>query len=177
MQCRIEWTFMHLCKLTTEDNMEKNQFWKKRYQHSWKEGNKREQLVKSLLEEQGHKVYVNGFGAMSTEYKPENPEEAGIPDMYIEVNGEKIYFEVTGTDYHTEPKADIWVRPDKVKYAKKHGVTVYCVHVLSKINLVRLIKMNDIDSSKIIYPKIRGTVERYIAVPAEDFEDWNDVIF
>jgi len=134
--------------------------WKDKYSDTWETGNERENVLKKLLESYGFKPIVHGFGAMSTEYIAEKSKEPGKPDFYIEVNGEKVYFEVTGTHFISE-YAPIWVRPDKINYAKKHNIKCYLVHIISAKRLVRFIDMAKIDGY-IIHPTTRRGNETFV---------------
>ncbi len=141
------------------------EFWKKRYKHTWKSGNKREQTFKNLMESWGYKVIDFGFEALSNEYNPNSPEEKGKPDFYIQKDGHKVYFEITGTDSKNVTNNDIvWIRPDKVAYVKKHEIVAFLVHILSALGLMRFIDMRYIDESKLVYPTIRGAKETYIEI-------------
>ena len=145
------------------------QYWKKRYKGFWKAGNKREALFKDIIKNWGYTAVKFGFEALSEEYNPDSPDEKGKPDFYISINKHKIYFEVTGTDSKAVSENDpVWIRPDKVAYVKRHGITAFLVHILANQKLVRVINMKNIDESKITHPGIRGTKETYIAIdPSE----------
>ena len=145
------------------------EFWKRRYQGIWKAGNKREELFQKNLEGWGYAAKSFGFETLSKDYNPEAPEEKGKPDFYIDYFDKKIYFEVTGTDSPKTSEDDpIWLRPDKVEYAEKHGLITYCVHILTAKNLIRFLDMARINTKNIIHPVIRGTRETYIEVQASE---------
>lgn len=133
---------------------------KKAYSDTWNTGNERENVLKKLLESYGFTVTINGPEAMSTEYIEGKSHEPGIPDFYTEINGQKIYFEVTGTHFISE-YAPIWVRPDKINYAKKHGIECYLVHIISAKRLIRFIDMTKIDG-KIVHPTTRRGQETFV---------------
>ena len=122
-----------------------------------------------LFKEWEIKLEPYGFETLSTDYKKESPKEKGKPDFYTEILGEKIYFEVTGTDAtNIKEKDDLWVRPDKAEYVKKHGLKAYCIHILDRLKIIRFIKMDVVSKSPIIHPSIRGTQETYHSVKPED---------
>lgn len=145
------------------------EYWKRRYQGTWKAGNKREELFQETLEDWGYTAKNFGFETLSEDYNPDSPAEKGKPDFYIEYDDKKIFFEVTGTDSARTSEHDpIWLRPDKVEYVTKHNLIAYCVHILTAKNLIRFLDMRKIDTKKIIHPIIRGTRETYIEVsPSE----------
>ena len=145
------------------------EYWKRRYQGTWKAGNKREELFQQTLEDWGYTAKNFGFETLSEDYNPESPEEKGKPDFYIDYFDKKIYFEVTGTDSPRTSEHDaIWLRPDKIEYAKKHNLITYCVHILSAKSLIRFLDMRGINTKNVIHPIIRGTRETYIEVLASE---------
>lgn len=145
--------------------MSGKEFWKVRYKDKWKDGLRRENLIKELLEMWDYKVFDFGFETLSTEYNPNSPDEKGKPDFYVEKNNQKIFIEVTGTDSpRVLPSYSIWIRPDKIEYIKKHNLKAFCAHVLENYQLIRFIDMNEINDNKIITRTIRGTPERYFEI-------------
>lgn len=145
--------------------MKDKEFWKKKYKDVWEEGNYREGLVKSFLESLGFQVNIFGFETLSKEYNPNFPREKGKPNFYIVKDGIKIFFEVTGTSVKTvSANSKIWIRPDKIKYVKKYGYQGYCVHILTHLDLMRFIPMENINDQNIIEPNIRGSIETFYEV-------------
>jgi len=152
------------------------EYWKKRYKDKWEEGNRREEIVKTLLESWGFEVVNFGFEALSTQYNPDSPDEKGKPDFFIEYDKNRIFFEVTGTSVGSvTPEAQIWLRPDKVEYVKKHEVKAYCIHVLDKYELIRFIDMHKIIGMKLIHPTIRGTRETYYEIDPSEWGSEEDL--
>ena len=144
------------------------EYWKKRYQDKWKDGNHRERIIKTLLESWGYKVNAFGFEALSDDYNPDSPDEKGKPDFFIEINGSKLFFEVTGTNIKTvTPDKNIWLRPDKISFVKKHKLKAYCAHVLDHLDIIRFINMNELEDNTLIHPTIRGTKETYYEISPE----------
>lgn len=145
------------------------QFFKKAYQDTWEDGNRRELIVQSLLESWGFEVELTGFMALSTEYNPESPTEKAIPDLAIYNNQKKkIWIEVTGTN-HMANNQKIWVRPDKIDYAKKHreeGLT-YIAHVVTSSLLVRFVEITNIIENRlqIVQPHIHNHDSTFYAIP------------
>jgi len=144
------------------------EFWKERYKDKWEDGNRREKMAVDLFEKFGIKLEPYGFEALSKEYNKNSPEERGKPDFYADIHGEKIYFEVTGTDSpKTKEKDDLWVRPDKAEYVKKHKIKAYCVHILDKLGIIRFVKMDIVSESPIKEIPIRGTIETFHTIKAD----------
>lgn len=150
-------------------------FWKDEYEDAWKDGNRREKLVKNILEENGISVDDFGFAAGSEEYKEGRPEkygyERGDPDLRVPQTDR--YIEVTGTDLPVAPIASIWVRPDKIQNAKDHPERdEWVVHVLEEHKLFRTVHLTEsvIDelleqtAERRIYPYINGNEEEYVAI-------------
>jgi len=116
--------------------------YKDKYKNHWLVSNEREKAVKRLLSQFGYELESYGFMAESTAYSSYKPKESGIPDYRIK--GTNKYVEVTGTDVPVSPVSPIWVRPDKVQYAKRHpDQTVILVHVLDHFHIYRWIYMLD----------------------------------
>jgi hypothetical protein len=141
------------------------EFWKKRYQDKWGDGNLRETMFMELMASLGFEVKKFGFETLSEKYNPKSPDERGKPDFYIEKNGEKIFFEVTGTNVASvTPEKKIWIRPDKIAYIKKYRLRTYCVHILDRLKLIRFVDMTKVSDKNIVHPVIRGTEETYYEV-------------
>lgn len=145
------------------------EFYKKRYKDSWEDGNRREVIVQAFLESIGFEVELCGFMAMSTEYNPESPSERAIPDFAIYNNiGEKLWIEVTGTN-KMGLNQKIWVRPDKVDYAKMHkkeAVTLIA-HVVTSRLLLRFIDITNIQENQlsVIQKDTHNHTARFYAIP------------
>ena len=81
-------------------------------------------------------IIPTGFGASTTEYIAQHPDEKGEPDLTIKIWGMDItvlFLEVSGTDYMRG--TDYWLRKDKVEYIQRHtekDVWVALVYVISK---------------------------------------------
>lgn len=146
------------------------EYWKKKYLHKWKEGNKRETIFKEFMKKQGYEVKEFGFETLSEAYNPDSPEEKGKPDFFIEENGQKVYFEVTGTSApNIKPEDKIWLRPDKVDYVKRHKLRAYCVHILDSIPLIRFIDITNLTKYNVIHPTIRETKETYYEIDPSEY--------
>ncbi len=98
--------------------------WKNSYgQKAWEKEKVRLERVKALIEGIDPKieVVIVGFGATSTEFIAEHPEESGKPDIEVRTRDTHIVLllvEVTGTE--TMRGTSYWVRPDKLAYASAH---------------------------------------------------------
>ena len=147
-------------------------FYKQCYQDTWEDGNKRELIVQSLLESWGFEVETTGFMALSTEFNPASPPEKAIPDFAIYNNiNEKIWIEVTGTN-NMGLNQKIWIRPDKVDYAKAHrkeGLT-YIAHVVTSSLLVRFIDITNIieNTLQIVRPYTHNHQATFYAIPYQN---------
>lgn len=136
----------------------------------WEAGNAREQKIKDLFSGWGFDVYNYGFEALSNKFTSKHPIEKGKPDFLININGNYVFFEVTGTNKKSIlEKHDIWIRPDKVNYVKKYDIDCYCVHILDHLDLIRFVDMRLInrDNTPVIFPRIRGNRERYFGVSSD----------
>ena len=145
------------------------EFYKKKYQGTWIDGNKREELVKNFLEGLGLKVQGIGFMVMSTEYTSDSPEEKNIPDFSIRNgSGEEIKVEVTGTNYMSLEEK-IWISKGKIDYAKKHKDIdkVYVAHVISEKKLLRFVDVTNIEVNQLegIRPYIHDHFFPFYAIP------------
>lgn len=156
-------------------------YWKERYEHAWKSASEREERIAELLEEEiGRKVVMTGLGAGCTEFLSGNAEshgyEKGDPDLHIVDTS--IYVEVSGPlAKGVDRDADLWIRPDKVENAKEHWPEheTWFLHCLAEDLTLRVVKLDEdffkrVDESefRIVRPRIRGTIETYLAIPADD---------
>lgn len=142
------------------------EYWKRKYKEIWPEGCEREKKFVELFEGWGLEPIPFGFEALSTDYNPSSPEERGKPDFYINFDKDKIYYEVTGTRVRSvTPYHELWIRPDKVDYVLNHNLEAYACHILDNTyNLIRFIDMNNFGEREIVYPRIRGVDETYLAI-------------
>lgn len=145
------------------------EYWKRLYKHLWKSGSIRESMFVELMHNWGLAPVKFGFEKESLDYNPNAPIEKGIPDYYIVVHGERIYFEVTGTNVaRVSPSNPLWVRPDKIDYVKRHRINGYVCHILNnQYNRIRFINLNEIKQKRIIYKYIRGVRETYVEIPSD----------
>lgn len=143
-----------------------SEFWKRKYKDLWPAGTKREKKFVDLFKSWGLTPIPFGFEALSTDYNPKSPKEKGKPDFYIEIDNEKKYYEVTGSNVSSvRPQYDLWIRPDKVDYVLKHNIEGYACHILDNFyNLIRFIDLTSIEERRIVHPVIRGTRETYLAI-------------
>jgi len=127
--------------------------WKEIY--DWDEEKKRIDKVKELINSYGSPINIEtiGFGADSDKKILEHPKEKGAPDVVIKCNkdgNDVLHLEVTGTDH---PRGTtIWLRPDKIEYAKKHPEIDYWASVILK-NDIHFVKP-DLDKKYDIKKKI-----------------------
>lgn len=150
-------------------------FWKRKFQDQWADSNKREQSVAlEITNKTGLTVSFHGFGANSTEFisgtAAQNGHEKGDSDL--EIKDLNALVEVTGplTGVFDESR-DLWIRPDKYKYAKKkfdEGKQMFLVHCLGQEGIRRVIFFNqEFFDSKLekVYPTIRGAPTTFICIP------------
>lgn len=100
-------------------------FWKQQYgQAAWEKENIRLQKVKALIDliDARATAEIVGFGAGTTDFIAEHPEEAGRPDIEVITTDARrlvlLSVEVTGTEQMRG--ATYWVRPDKLAYIQAH---------------------------------------------------------
>jgi len=150
--------------------MTDKEYWKKKYAHSWGNAARRVKKVISALGDEDIEAEEHGFLATSTEYSKESPKEKGAPDLII--SSVEIFVEVTGPDKAMDKDEDLWIRWDKFEYAENHPKQeVWVAHILeSADDLIRFLKLGPgvKENYTEITPTIRGAVERYRAVPAND---------
>lgn len=166
-------------------------FWKNKYKQTWSQSEERENMiVLRILNETGKKSEFVGLGAGLDTYLSGTAESQGHTkgqsDIHIlETN---IYIEVTGPLVNTvKEDAPLWVRPDKVKSANTKFPTceTWIVHHLSFNNLIRVVSLDNKFFNRfinndflIIHPRIRGEVETYIEILANDecVQPWHVLI-
>lgn len=113
-------------EVTCDEINERESFvWKSQYgEAAWKKEGVRLDKVKALIDgiDPRAEARVVGFGAGSTEFIAEHPEEAGRPDIEVVLTGRQhvalLSVEVTGTEQMRG--ATYWVRPDKLAYIQAH---------------------------------------------------------
>lgn len=126
---------------------QENTYLKDQYAHLWESGNKREEVVKEILENEGYTIDFYGFGAGSAGYIDSTAEEEGYekgdPDLHI--TDHRVYIEVTGTDVKSVGvDDDLWIRPDKLENAKRNypDRETWVFHVLGHEGEIRAIKFD-----------------------------------
>ena len=157
-------------EITCEKIKELEKFhWKNQYgAQAWEKEQVRLERVKTILESIDERVLVNivGFGANTTEFLAEHPNQSGAPDLEVLVK-DKPYIrimlvEVTGTE--TRRGADYWVRPDKLEYARNNPQEdVWIVlHYANPKELVVFIRPDN--NKQYVYHRIeiRGSTEHYV---------------
>jgi len=106
-------------------------FWKKIY--SWEKEKERIDYVIKLLYEWKLPIIICivGFGANTEDIILDHPKEKGKPDLKIisKINGKTLLFlEVTGTE---KPRGEgLWVRWDKILYAKNNPCNEYFIAIV-----------------------------------------------
>ncbi|WP_460192667.1 hypothetical protein [Thermosynechococcus sp. FA-CM-4201] len=109
--------------ITCEGIKENDKYiFKKLYQDTWPEEKKRIDAVTKLIQQRVPSIEIEfvGFGANTTEFIKEHPEESGKPDLSLQINEiEIIALEVTGTK-RMKAGEGYWVRPDKLEYIQNH---------------------------------------------------------
>lgn len=140
--------------------------WKNAYQSEWIHGNRRENKIKELIESWGFIVDYFGFHAGDTEFDFRYSKESGIPDLIIHTRNKKVLVEVTGSKYSRG--IDLWVRPDKFYYARRHReYDVWIAHIIESSNIIRFIKGLKKDCTE-IQQIIRGNIETFISIQPND---------
>lgn len=158
-------------------------FWKDKYNKGqWVGGVRRVKKVMEALKSKGIDVEPYSDDALSTEYIDTTKHEKGEPDLKIKVgdNEEGILLEVTGPDINIPKEAGLWFRPDKFEFAENHpDKEVWGAHVIEGQDLTRFVKFEKgtKDKYNIVNPPIRGTIETFKEIPANDsdlisFEDF-----
>lgn len=101
-----------------------NFHWKNAYnKESWEKEKIRLNKVVNLIENIDTRLKANivGFGADTTEYIKEHPEEPGSPDIEVVLNDTGviiIFVEVSGTE--TMRGESYWIRKDKIEFIQNH---------------------------------------------------------
>lgn len=153
-------------------------YWKKQYKETWAQSSQRELTIAKLLEdESGKKIEPVGLGAGSADFLSGTASERGYTkgDADFIVAGTNIHLEVTGPLVKSvDERQDLWVRPDKIANAKQNVANheTWVIHHLPKGDLIRVVLLGDeffnaLDNNEflIVTPRIRGSQERYYAIP------------
>lgn len=155
-------------------------YWKDRYKETWDSASKRESATQEYIQrETGLQLENSGLGTGSSEYLSGSAASHGYSKggADFRILGTNIEVEVTGDlTGKVDASQDIWIRPDKIQDAINNpAIEKWVVHHLAKDQTVRAISLNEdfLDryskgGFKIVRPKIRGTVETYVALPASD---------
>ncbi|WP_442487429.1 hypothetical protein [Halomonas litopenaei] len=152
---------------TQIEEMEKFHFKRVYNETSWEKEGVRLEKVKNLIDSffLDIRVELTGFGAGSTEFILDHPEEQGRPDMELVLNETSkvvMAVEVTGTEVMRG--SDYWVRPDKLEYAKNHPYeNVWLVlHYAKPFEKFVVIKPDTDKEYPFVIKSIRGTDEKYV---------------
>lgn len=148
--------------------------WKRVYgEDAWQREKTRLNRVKYMLERREPRICVRivGFGANSTEFIEEHPDEAGVPDMMIDIRDGGVPLlavEVTGTE--SMRGTSYWVRPDKLEHARRQPAqdTWIVLHYQCPEEHVVAIKPDPQRSYKVRKVEIRGSIERYVVFDEAD---------
>ena len=101
-----------------------NFHWKNAYnKESWEKEKVRLNKVVNLIENIDTRLKANivGFGADTTEYIKEHPDEPGIPDIEVVLNNTGviiIFVEVSGTEFMRGES--YWIRKDKIEFIQNN---------------------------------------------------------
>lgn len=101
-----------------------NFHWKNAYnKESWEKEKIRLNKVVNLIEniDIRFKANIVGFGASTTEYIKEHPDEPGSPDIEVVLNDTGviiIFVEVSGTEFMRGES--YWIRKDKIEFIQNH---------------------------------------------------------
>lgn len=173
-------------EISCDELRERESFhWKRQYRDSggWEQEKGRLQKVKTFIENLDKRVVANivGFGADSTEFIAQHPDEPGRPDLEVCLKRDGhvvLLVEVSGTKKMRG--AAYWVRPDKLAYADNHAgddvwVILHYAEPSEKFVIVRPLKGS---SRHVMEKPIGGSIERYVEfyegdpalVPAESFQ-------
>ena len=147
-----------------------NFFWKQQYgKAAWEKEGVRLNKVKALVDaiDPRAEALIVGFGAGSTEFIAEHPEEAGRPDIEVTTtDGQNLVLlsvEVTGTEQMRG--TTYWVRPDKLAYVQAHpDQEVWLIlHYAEPAEKFVFIRPSPAAADHIIVEKvIRGATEHYV---------------
>lgn len=113
-----------------------------------------------------------GFGADTTDFIKQHPDEHGSPDLKLIIDGDElIALEVSGTE--RQSGSDYWVRPDKLTYAQKHSEKDVWIVLHYKLPKERFIWLKPILEKQYQFQEkeIRGAIEYYVT-----FNDGDDEI-
>lgn len=155
-------------------------YWKKRYQHSWQAASERERAVMKRIKAQTEKsAEFVGLGAGSNRFLSGSAvsrgHEKGGADLHIA--GTNIYLEVTGPQKPSVLRSDsLWIRPDKIESARVHYPEreTWVVHWLQRDGTLRVIRLDEEVFSLVdkgiferVNPIIRSVRERFVEIPAD----------
>jgi hypothetical protein len=155
-------------------------YWKRRYEHSWKKAASKEEAIINLIKtETGLDAVPIGLGATSDEFLSGSASSYGFErgGADLEIVGTNIHLEVTGPlSKSVKPEAPLWIRPDKVSSADRArpAIETWVIHHLAYNNLLRVVPLDGVffghykaGHFKIAHPFIRGTRETYLELSAQ----------
>ena len=143
--------------------------YKKVYQGHWAESAEREKFGRRIVESYGYTLEKQGLGCESTEYIPygkqDKTHEKGMPDYKIKGTNKMV--EITGTAAPVSPVSDLWIRKDKVEYAKNHPeYEIIAIHILDHFHLARWIYMKDCANYPLKTKSINSVTTDFHIIPA-----------
>jgi len=146
--------------------------WRRLYKREWEPAKERVEYVKEKIESWHPKLRVEmGFMADSTQQvlvgMPEG-HEIGEPDLKVWSSKKKhiANIEVTGSWVNIIDKA-LWVRPDKIKWAKEHLIPKTWIWFVYKDKEFLMVAI-DVYQYPIEEINIKGVVEHYHVIPQMD---------
>lgn len=143
-----------------------NEYWKRLYKEKFADGVRRAKFIAELIGDWEYEVKPYGFLPESSEYTKESPDEKGKPDFEILVSKDRsVFLETTGTK-HSRGADDVWVRPDKFDFAKRHeDLDCWVGHIIEDSHQIRFMKLQNKEKYSIIHPVIGGVTETYCLIP------------
>ncbi|MGE0083222.1 MAG: hypothetical protein AB7S75_02245 [Desulfococcaceae bacterium] len=147
--------------------------WKRIYAPLWENEKRRIKRVKQWINKYLPKidVVIAGFGADTTAYISQHPDEQGEPDLSLRfLDTEIIALEVSGTEQ--KRGSGYWIRPDKLEYSKNHPERdVWIVlHYQKPKECFIWIKPDNQREYKYIKKNLKGAEEHYVVFDEADSE-------
>jgi len=140
------------------------------YKKEWNNGSSRVELIKEMIQGvfplKDMAIEIGFMGTSNQEILIGNPKghEKGEPDLLVKHKGKPLFNgEVTGS-YVNLRNGELWLRPDKVQWARNHPNPQTWAFFVYKDKILRFC-VNDAYQYPIEQRKPNGIVERFHIIP------------
>ncbi len=148
-------------------------YWREIYKTEWHNGSLRVKIIKEMIQGifplKDLKIEEGFMGESNQEILIGNPvtHQKGEPDFYVKHRGKTLFnVEITGSFVNIKD-SEMWIRPDKVQWAKEHPEPRTWAFFVYKDKILRFC-VNEADDYPIEQRTPNGVIERFHIIPQND---------